>query len=162
MYELIISNNNRYVFIPIMFSIKDNKIGHATMLIIDKQSMMIRFFDSNGITKGIINNNVIDKFLKTYFDIFNITFNETYIYIEQESWIGDNKYVLNSSNLKNTDVNAGHCMVFTLIIAHFLSKEQLELNNIIIELNKIKQDELLDFVMGYTERAVENLKLIDM
>jgi len=167
MYELIISNQNRYVFIPVMFSIKDNKTGHATMLIIDKQTNIIRFFDSNGLTKGIINNNIIDKFLKTYIDIFNITFNETYIYIEQQSWLGItnhneiNKYILNSSNLKNNDVNAGHCMIFTLIIAHLLSKEKFELNNIITELNQIKQNELLDLVMGYTERAIENLKLID-
>ena len=88
MYELIISNQNKYVFVPVMFSIKENKSGHATMLIIDKQNMNVRFFDSNGLTKGIINNNIIDKFLKTYFDIFNITYNETYIYVEQKSWIG--------------------------------------------------------------------------
>ena len=72
-----------------------------------------------------------------------------------------NKYILNSSNLKNNDINAGHCMIFTLIIAHILSKDKFELNNIITELNKIKQNELLDLVMGYTERAIENLKLID-
>ena len=167
MYEIIISNQNRYVFVPVMFAIKDNKVGHATMLIIDKQTMMVRFFDSNGLTKGIINNNIIDKFIKTYFDIFNITFNETYIYIEQQSWLGlqnyneINKYILNSSNLKNNDINTGHCMIFTLIIAHILSKDKFELNNIITELNKIKQNELLDLVMGYTERAIENLKLID-
>jgi hypothetical protein len=44
MYELIISNQNRYVFIPLTFSIKDNKTGHATMLIIDKQKFI--FFNS--------------------------------------------------------------------------------------------------------------------
>lgn len=32
-----------------MFSVKDAKIGHATLLIIDKKELTIKFFDSNGI-----------------------------------------------------------------------------------------------------------------
>lgn len=162
MFELIISNANRYIFVPIMFSLKDSKIGHATMLIIDKQELTIKFFDSNGITRGYINSNIVDKFFKTYFDIFNITFNESYTYINQKSWIDTtiNNYSLNTSELKNQDINSGHCMIFTLIVAHILSKSDYKLNDIISHLNKIKKSDLLDIVMGYTERAVENLNLI--
>jgi hypothetical protein len=162
MFELIISNANRYVFVPIMFSLKDSKIGHATMLIIDKQELTIKFFDSNGTTRGYINSNIVDKFFKTYFDIFNITFNESYTYCNQKSWMDPtiNNYSLNTSELKNQDINSGHCMIFTLIVAHILSKSDYKLNDIILHLNKIKKSDLLDIVMGYTERAVENLNLI--
>lgn len=83
-FELIIINSNRYVFIPLMFSKKDSKIGHAVMLIIDKKMLSIRVFDSNGLTLGDINHIIIDKFMKTYFEIFNITFNENYTYLEQK------------------------------------------------------------------------------
>ena len=51
-------------------------------------------------------------------------------------------------------------MIFTLIIAHLLSQEKYELNKIIVELNKLPKQKLLDFVMGYTERAIENYNLI--
>lgn len=162
MYELIITNQNRYIFVPIMFSIKDNKIGHATMIIIDKKELTIKFFDSNGLSKGFINSNIIDRFLDLYFNIFNITFDEKYKYINQHQWITQkiNRYVLNSSNLKNDNINSGHCMIFILIISHILSKEKLDLDDIIIQFNQIKKNELIDIVMGYTERAIENLKLI--
>lgn len=100
--------------------------------------------------------------MKTYFDIFNITFNESYSYIKQIDWIKStcNNYSLNTSELKNGEINSGHCMIFTLIIAHVLSKEEYGLSDIIQYLNKIKKSELLDIVMGFTERAVENLNLI--
>ena len=81
MYELIITNQNRYIYVPIMFSYKDSKIGHATMIIIDKKELTIKFFDSNGLTKGYINSDIVDKFLDFYFNIFNITFDEKYKYI---------------------------------------------------------------------------------
>jgi hypothetical protein len=141
-YELIITNSNRYVFIPIMLSIKDKKIGHATILIID----------SNGLTKGNINHNIINKFMKTYFEIFNITFNENYNYIEQEKWINIieyNKYILNKSSLKTDEISSGHCMIFTLLIAHLLSNEKYDLQTIIFEFNKLKKNDLLDIIMGY-------------
>lgn len=67
---------------------------------------------------------------------------------------------MNTSELKNQDINSGHCMIFTLIVAHILSKSDYKLNDIISHLNKIKKSDLLDIVMGYTERAVENLNLI--
>jgi hypothetical protein len=166
LYELIIVNSNRYVFIPITFSYKDSKIGHATLCIIDKLNLSIRFFDSNGLTKGLIDSKIVDKFLETYFDIFNITFNEKYTYIKQNDWINsmnatNNKnYTLNKQDLSNNVIQSGHCMIFTLIIAHLLSQEKYELNKIIVELNKLPKQQLLDFVMGYTERAVENYNLI--
>jgi hypothetical protein len=159
MYELIILNKNKYVFIPVMFSLKDSKVGHATMIIIDKIEMTIKFFDSNGMTKEYINSTIVDSFLEYYFNIFNITFNENYEYIKQKEWIKSN-YTLNSSTLSNNDINAGHCMIFTLLIAHILSKQTKTLDQIITELNKLTKNELFDFVMGYTERAIENLNLI--
>ncbi len=124
-----------------MFSLKDSKIGHATMLIIDKKELSIKFFDSNGITKGYINYEIVDKFMKTYFDIFNITFNESYTYVSQKYWIDPtiNNFSLNTSELKNQDINAGHCMIFTLIIAYILSKSDYRLNDIVLYLNKIKK-----------------------
>jgi len=160
MYELIITNQNRYVFVPIMFSIKDKNIGHATMIIIDKKKLTIRFFDSNGLTKGCITSNIVDKFLECYFNIFNITFGEKYKYIYQEEWLNNNKCILNTSKLSNDTVNSGHCMIFTLLISHLISTEKLELNDIITELNKIKKEELLDIIMGYTECAIQNLQHI--
>jgi hypothetical protein len=41
-------------------------------------------------------------------------------------------------------------MIFTLIVAHILSKSDYKLNDIILHLNKIKKSDLLDIVMGYT------------
>ena len=165
-YELIIINSNKYIFIPIMFSYKDSKIGHATMLVIDRINKIIRFFDPNGLSRGNINYTIIDKFMKTYFDIFNITFDENYNYVDQKEWMNirnDNdykNYILNSSLLKNENINSGHCMIFILLISHILSKENHELSEIITEIKKIKHCELLDIIMGYTERTIENFNLI--
>ena len=51
-------------------------------------------------------------------------------------------------------------MIFILLISHILSKEKLDLDDIIIQFNQIKKTELIDIICGYTERAIENLKLI--
>ena len=136
------------------------------MLVIDKINKNIRFFDPNGISNGNINYIVVDKFLETYFNIFNISFDETFIYMSQKDWlpiennIDRKKYILNSSLLKNDNINGGHCMIFILLIAHLLSKDKFELYEIITELKKIKHTEMLDIIMGYTERAIENFNLI--
>ena len=166
LYELIITNSNKYIFIPVMFSYKDSNIGHATMIVIDRINKIVRFFDPNGISNGNINYNIIDKFMETYFNIFNISFDEKYQYISQKKWlpieknIDRNKYILNTNLLKNENINSGHCMIFILLIAQILSMDKYELYEIITELKKIDNNEMLDVIMGYTERAIENFNLI--
>lgn len=83
----------------------------------------------------------------------------------KKKWIDESeykKYVLNKSTLKTEDITSGHCMIFTLIISHLLSKEKYDLETIIIELNKLNKNDMIDVIMGYTEQAIENLKLISV
>lgn len=160
-YNTIIENENKYIFFPFMLSFKDEKIGHATLLIVDKEDKSVRFFDPNGFN-GCIRSEITDKLFKTYIDIFNICHSETYTYFNQEDWLygNHNNYRLNISTLQGGEIEAGHCMIFTLLIAHLLTIRKENINDIIFQLNKLDKKELFDMIMGYTEMAAINIKLL--
>ncbi len=155
-YKTLIENENRYVFFPFVLSIKDKNVGHATILIVDKEDKSVRFFDSNGLN-GFVKSDITDKLFETYINIFNICHDEQYTYIKQTDWVYSNMYNLNSSVLNNKEIDAGHCMIFTLLISHLLIKTNKHINDIILEINKINKNKLFDIIMGYTEIAAVNI-----
>lgn len=108
-YKTIIENENKYVFFPFMLSKKDKHIGHAVLLIVDKEDKSVRLFDPNGLN-GFIRSNITDKLFETYINIFNICHSEQYTYLQQNEWNygNHNNYKLNISTLKGGEIEAGH------------------------------------------------------
>lgn len=161
-YRTIVETKNKYVFFKLSMQFKNKNVGHATLIIIDKEDKSCKFFDSNGYNCSKIKSQIIDKLLETYINIFNITCNEYYTYISSADWMYGNKsdYILNKSILSNETIGQGHCVIFTLIVAHILSITNYTLNEIILNINKIESDKLFELIMGYTHRAIQNLKFI--
>jgi hypothetical protein len=158
-YKTIIETTNKYVFFKLCMIFKNENTGHSTLIIIDKEDKSCKFFDANGYNGSKIKSEIIDKLLETYINIFNITCNEYYTYISTDDWMyGDkNHYILNDYILKNETITAGHCVIFTIIVAHILSITNYTLNQIIFALKNIENNKLFDLIMGYTQTAIENL-----
>lgn len=160
LYETLISNSNKYVFIPLHMTIDTFDKGHATILIFDKSDKSCRLFDSNGMN-GYIKSKIMDLLLDTYIDIFNLCHDETYTYISHEIWMENKKdYILNRNSLKTDNIDAGHCMIFTLLIPHLLTITNYSLNTIIKEINKLDKEVLLIIIMSYTQMAYDNYNVM--
>jgi hypothetical protein len=156
---LSINNKNKYVFIPIIFKNK-TQIAHKTILIINNNDLSIKLFDSNGISKfNNLNSEVIDKFIEKYFEIYNVIYDTHYSYIKQSDW----NYIninLNTNDLKSNDIDAGHCAIFTLLIAQLLTNTNNTLIDIIKYINTINKNHLFDIIMKYTQCSINNIELI--
>ena len=155
---LLLNQDNKYIFIPITISISNTDAGHICLLIFDLSLNIVLFFDPNGNVKYVIIDKLFNKYIMTFNEIYNMKF----YFVSQDDWTEKN-FILNTEkiSLNNgfNNVDAGHCMCITLIIAHLLTLTDKDINTILHELNKLTIQEKIDLFMGYTENTYNMVNL---
>lgn len=158
---LILNENNKNVFIPIILTDVGKNNGHICLLIFDNILNIVYFFDPNGFT-SFTNNDIIDKIFKKYITILNHIYYKKYSYIEQSDWLTKrfnlNNYDICLNNNFNK-IDTGHCMCITLLIAHLLSHTNKDINSILSILNDLTNKEKIDMIMGYTQNLYNLIHL---
>lgn len=169
---------NRYVFVPVMFSTEIHESGHATMLVFDVVSKNVYFADPNGksayfdnmmlkyaeknkeewmteeIFKEFYGNSyinseeLIEKLITFYIETLNSSFGLVYKFIKRSEY---NKmcYSINGMYSKSTVIGSGHCIVLSIMIAHYLSSNS-DVEDIFNHFGRLSIEEKVQLISSYS------------
>jgi hypothetical protein len=163
-------NKNKNIFIPIMLTKYKEKIGHACLLIINRDEKYIKFFDPNGITQVSsldINSNIVDDIMEKYTLIFNSIDNTNYKYIKQSEWLQQNilteNIIMNDSTTNSVIGSKGSCVIITIIMAHMINLyDGYSIKDLILLFNKMSLEEKAFFIKNYTQCVYNLMKEYDV
>lgn len=169
---------NRYVFIPVIFSTEIHESGHATTLVFDVVSKNVYFADPNGksayfdnmmlkyaeknkeewMTEEIFkefygdsyinSEEMIEKLITFYIGTLNNEFGLTYKFVKRSEY---NKmcYSINGSYSESTVIGSGHCMILSIMIAHYLSSNS-NIEDIFNHFGKLSTEEKVQLISSYS------------
>lgn len=169
---------NRYVFVPVIFATEIHEAGHATMLVFDVISKKVYFADPNGkssyfddlmiiqakktkeewMTEELFNEfygqsyinsePLIEKLLTFYISELNESFGLTYEFVPR---INYNKmsYSINQSYSKETVIGSGHCVILSIMIAHYLTSNS-DIEHIFADFGKLRVEEKVQLISSYS------------
>jgi hypothetical protein len=169
---------NRYVFIPVIFSTEIHDSGHATMLVFDVISKKVYFADPNGksayfdnlllkhaektkedwMTEEIFrefygesyinSENLIEKLITFYINELNTAFGLDYKFVKRSAY-NLMCYSINGSYDKSAVIGSGHCMILSIMIAHYLSSNS-DISDIFNHFGKLSIEEKVQLISSYS------------
>lgn len=169
---------NRYVFVPVIFATEIHETGHATMLVFDVVSKKVYFTDPNGKSsyfddlmiqqakktkeewmteelfkefygESYINSEpLIEKLLTFYINELNDSFGLKYEFVPRANY-NKMSYSINKTYDKETVIGSGHCMILSIMIAHYLSSNS-EVEHIFSDFGKLGAEEKVQLISSYS------------
>lgn len=171
-------DSNRYVFIPVIFSTEIHESGHATILVFDVVSKTVYFADPNGkssyfdnmilkyaeknkeewMTEEIFkefyedshidSEQKIEKLITFYINELNNAFGLEYKFIKRSKY-NSMCHSINKSDNESTIIGSGHCMILSIMIAHYLSSNA-NIEDIFNHFGKLLKDEKVQLISSYS------------
>ena len=148
--EFINITNNKYIFIPILYgSIGTAKVLHMAMMVLfldDKEVYLLEPNNRPTYFNKFVDCDIsyhIETFFNNYFEMLDYN----YVYID--SWNSGYK-ILNTGNYKNFIIDSGHCVILSIMLAHFLNNTDLSPNQIYNIFSSLNIDEIGYLIQEYS------------
>jgi hypothetical protein len=175
---------NRYIFIPIIFGTEIHDNGHATLMAFDVVEKKVYLIDPNGKTdyfdniflkyaeknkeewmteeifKEFYSSSYIDsepfveKLIGCYIGDLNTRYDLNYNFVSRKEYNKTGKSI--NKNFKNSSIGSGHCMIISIMIAHFLSTNT-DVGNISENFGRLSDDEILQIINSYSVAIFRHL-----
>jgi hypothetical protein len=163
----------RYVFFPVMLAFEEKEVGHCTQLCFDKIMQKVYLIDPNGSTT-FFNSMFLDMYKKQsgemfydefyqliidgaplvdmlfegYVKILNDSFGLNYVFEPQTIW--NNQCMVLNKSFTDSVIGSGHCVILSVMVAHFLHLTCCDVNVAFEEFAKLKNKELIYIINSYS------------
>lgn len=157
---------NRYFFVPVLFSTENRKSGHIVCLIIDIIQKHFYLYDPNGKSTffnnifsefiGVdtydlymYNDELIDILIQGYVNEFNKKLDLNYKFVSSKIW---NPYykIFNTTFDENSLIGSGHCVITTILFLHYLMLTNLDVQNAFNILISLNNEERAFIISSYS------------
>jgi hypothetical protein len=170
-------DSNRYVFVPIIFGTEIHDSGHAALMAFDVIEKKVYLIDPNGKTdyfdnlflkqveknkeewmteeifKEFYSSSYIDsepfveKLIECYIGELNARYDLNYRFIPRKEY-NRTAYSINK-NFKDSSIGSGHCMIISIMMAHFLSTNS-DVSEISSNFGRLSISETLQIINSYS------------